>query len=145
LVRRIAEAGPEGAHACANHAGNLAATHCERCGVFMCALCRIEADGRQLCPACFERLCDEGALRSAVATYRDYGRLAGLLALLGLLVIFVAPVAGPASIYFGRKRLGQLAAMGEAGGRGSVYGVMALAALETVAGIAAIAMMVRSF
>jgi uncharacterized Zn finger protein (UPF0148 family) len=142
-VTPLGQAGPEGAHACAHHAGNAAATHCGRCGVFMCNLCRIEADGKTLCPACFERLSDEGALPSAIASYRDYGRLSALLALLGLVVIFVAPVAGPGSIYYGLKRLSQLAASKEEGGKGTVYAVMALAALETIAGIAVIVWLVR--
>lgn len=143
-LRPLADAGPEGTHACGTHAGNAAVTHCSRCGVFMCPLCRIDADGLALCPACFERLADEGALHSAIATYRDYGRLAGMLALLGFLVIFVAPAAGPGAIYYGRKRLRQLEAMKEDGGRGAVYTVFAVGVLETLLGLGVIAMMVRS-
>jgi len=141
-VPRLGEAGPVGSHACANHAGNAAVTHCSRCGVFMCPLCRIEADGMALCPACFERLSDEGALPSAIATCRDYGRLAGALAVLGLLMPFLAPAAGPGSIYYGVKRLKQLEALKEDAGRGGVYAVFALAALETLLGFGLIWMMV---
>jgi hypothetical protein len=143
-VRRTAEAGPEGAHACANHPGNVAASHCSRCGVFMCALCRIEVDGMGLCPACFDRLVGEGALPSAIATYRDYGRLATALAALGLLLIFVGPVAGPAAIYYGRKRLQQLTALKETGGRAGMVAVMILGALDAIGGVALIVTMVRS-
>lgn len=144
-MKRLAEAGPGGAHACANHAGNLAATHCARCGIFMCALCRIEADGQTLCPACFERLSDEGALRSAIATYRDYGRMSAMLAALGLLFIFVGPVAGPASIYYGRKRLDQMRVHGDEGTRLGVYTAMAVGALGAIGGVVAIALMVKSW
>lgn len=141
-VARTSEAGPESANACANHAGNVAATHCSRCGVFMCPLCRIDADAMVLCPACFDRLVAEGAVPSAIATYRDYGRQATMLAIVGLLIIFIGPIAGPAAIYFGRKRLKQLTAMKQEGGRVGVYAVFVLAVLETVFGILAIGSMV---
>ncbi|HSB61765.1 MAG TPA: hypothetical protein VLI67_08590, partial [Vicinamibacteria bacterium] len=141
-VPRLGEAGPEASHACAGHSGNAAVAHCSRCGVFMCPLCRIEADGMALCPACFERLSDEGALPSAIATYRDYGRLARALAVLGLLLPLLAPAAGPGGIYYGARRLKQIEAMKEDGGRGGVYAVIALAALETALGFGIVWMMV---
>lgn len=142
-VPRTTEAGPEAAHACANHAGNVAATHCARCGVFMCSLCRIDADAMALCPACFDRLVAEGALPTAIGTYRDHGRQATMLALLGLLIIFVGPIAGPAAIYCGRKRLKQLAAMKQKGGRAGVYAVFVLGAVDTVLGIVVLVSMVK--
>jgi hypothetical protein len=134
-VPRITEAGPEATHACANHAGNVAATHCSRCGIFICSLCRIDADAMVLCPACFDRLVADGALPSAIATYRDYGRQATMLMVMGILIIFVAPIAGPAAIYCGRKRLKQLTAMKQEGGRAGVYVVFVLAVLETLFGM----------
>ena len=136
-------AGPEAAHACANHSGNLARTHCSRCGVFMCSLCRIDADAMALCPACFDRLVGEGALPTAIGTCRDHGRQATMLALLGILIIFVGPIAGPAAIYYGRKRLAQLRAMKQEGGRAGVYAVFVLGALETGLGIAVLVSMMR--
>ena len=141
-VGRTAEAGPEGSHPCANHAGNVAATHCSRCGVFMCALCRIEADAMVLCPACFDRLVAEGGLPSAIATYRDYGRQATMLAILGLLLV-VGPIAGPASIYYAQKRLVQMKAQGEGGGRAGLYFLQVLGALEALLGIAALVWIFR--
>lgn len=142
-VKRTAEAGPEGAHACANHAGNVAATHCSRCGVFMCSLCRIDADAMVLCPGCFDRLVAEGGLPSAIATYRDYGRQATVLAILGLVVAFVGPIAGPASIYCARKRLQQMKAMGQEGGRAGLFAVYVIGVLETILGIAVLVFMFR--
>jgi hypothetical protein len=142
-VRRTAEAGPEGAHACANHAGNVAVTHCSRCGVFMCSLCRIDADAQVLCPGCFDRLAADGGLPSAIATYRDYGRQASMLAVLGLLVIFVGPIAGPACIYFAYKRLQQLKAQGEEGSRAGLYAVQVVGVLETILGTFTLVWMFR--
>jgi hypothetical protein len=142
-VKPLAQAGPDAAQACAHHAGNAAETHCGRCGVFMCALCRIEADAKVLCPACFERLSDEAALPSTIATYRDYSRLAGLLALLGL-VPFIGPVAGVGSVYYAVQRLGQMSKNGETDGRIGLIAVMGLAVVEIVGGAAFIVWMVRS-
>jgi hypothetical protein len=141
-VPRVAEAGPEGAHPCGHHPGNVASEHCGRCGVFMCRLCRIDTDGRVLCPACFERLADGRELPSLVAHYRDYGHMQFYLALLGLLVIFVGPVTGPASVYYGVKGLRQREALGEAGGRLKTWVLFALGAVETVAGVAVLVSMV---
>lgn len=135
-VPRLAESGPGGAQPCPAHPGNAASVHCSRCGVFACALCRIETDGKVLCPACFERLADAGELPSLLAAYRDYGRSQALLAALGLVVPFVGPVAGPASIYYGTKALAQRRAMGEEQRRASVWALCLLGAAEAVAGAA---------
>jgi len=112
-VRAVEEAGPGAVASCAAHRGNVAAANCSRCGVFMCELCRIDADERVLCPACFERLSAEGALPSARTTFRDYGRMGAQLLLLSLLFsVFGAPFALGA-VYAGVKGLGQRRRLGE--------------------------------
>jgi len=135
-VPRVAEAGPAGAQACPLHPGNAVVGTCGRCGVFTCALCRVEVEARALCPACFERLADAGELPSLVTTYRDFGRAQYIVALLGLLFFFLGPVTGPASVYYGTKALAQGRASGEAAPRLGVYALFALGALETIGGIA---------
>ena len=135
-VPRLAEAGPEGAQACPVHPGNAVVGTCGRCGVFTCALCRVEADARVLCPPCFERLADAGELPSLVSTYRDYGRAQYIVALLGLLFFFLGPVTGPASAYYGTKALAQARAAGEAGALPRVVALFVLGALETIGGVA---------
>ena len=141
-IPRVAEAGPDGANPCGHHPANVASEHCSRCGVFMCALCRVDSDGRVLCPPCFERLADAGDLPSLVSHYRDYGHIQAYLVLLGLLVIFVGPVAGPASIYYGMKALAQKEAMGDPGGRVGTWVLFVLGAAAAVGGLAAIAAVV---
>jgi hypothetical protein len=142
-VLRLAEAGPTGANPCAHHPGNAAIAHCSRCGVFICALCRIEVDRRTLCPGCFERLSDEGGLPSMVTRYRDYGRAQALLALLGVLVIFLGPVTGPGSLYYGVRRLRQMKRMNEPEGRWRVQLLLALGVVEAVVGVGVYVAMVR--
>jgi hypothetical protein len=155
-VPRVAEAGPEGANPCGHHPGNVAAEHCTRCGVFMCALCRIETDGRVLCPACFERLVDAGELPSLVAHYRDYGHMQLSLVLLGLVIValgalsgpaapyfvVVGMVMGPSSIYFGVKERERRRRIDDPGGGIRHTVLFVLAAVEALAGLWAIASMV---
>jgi hypothetical protein len=116
-VKRLADAGPVAETACAQHPLNATETNCQRCGVMMCGLCRIDADERVLCPACFDRLAAEGALASTRTTFRDYGRQASTLALAGLLFFWAGILFGPAVIYCSVRSLKQLREMGEVGGR----------------------------
>jgi hypothetical protein len=135
-VTRVSEAGPQAAHPCPAHPGNVASDHCSRCGVFACALCRIETDGLLLCPACFERLADAGELPSLVASYRDFGRAQALLVVLGLLFFFLAPVTGPASVYYGRKALAQRRAMQVEPRSAAVFALYLLGAAQALGGAA---------
>ena len=72
----------------------------------MCQLCRIDSDGLTLCPGCFDRLADEGALPSARRTYRDYGLLSSHLALIGFVLVWpLGMVIGPWAAWMGIKGL----------------------------------------
>ena len=113
LVRALAEAGPDGSAGCAAHPGNAAASHCERCGVFMCDLCRIDTDGMALCPACFDRLCAEGALASSRTAFRDYGRMGMQLLAAGVLFWIGATPLGLGAVYAGVQGLRQKSRIGE--------------------------------
>jgi uncharacterized Zn finger protein (UPF0148 family) len=142
-VARLAEAGPEGANPCGHHPGNVASDHCSRCGVFMCALCRIDVDGRVLCPACFERMAEARELPVLLAHYRDYSVLQLHLVILGFLIIFVGPVTGPASVYYGLRGLEQRKAMDDSRGRVLAVALFFLAAVQLLGGLWAIASLVR--
>jgi hypothetical protein len=117
--RALSEAGPDGATACSNHAGNAATTNCERCGIFMCDLCRIDSDSMVLCPACFERLGAEGALASSRTRFRDYARMGVTYVIAGIFLWMVALPLGLAAIYAGVQGLRQKRRLGE----GSVVGL----------------------
>jgi len=127
-VKALVESVGEGGTACASHPGNASTSNCQRCGVFMCSLCEIDADEMKLCPACFDRLSAEGALASTRTTFRDYGRQASMLALAGVPLMAFGVVLGTAAAFYGIRSLRQLRAMGESGGR-------ARAAVAIVAGI----------
>jgi hypothetical protein len=141
-VRPMAEAGPEGATPCGNHPGNAAEGNCQRCGVFICGLCRIDTDGISLCPACFERLSDEGALASSRVAYRDYARLASSLAALGVFLWFIAPVAGIGVAYYGLKGLKQKREAGES--QVGTWAALVLGAAEIVGGLWLLSLLVRT-
>ena len=133
-VRAVEEAGPGGAASCAAHRGNVAAANCSRCGVFMCDLCRIDADAMVLCPACFDRLSAEGALPSARTTFRDYGRMGTTFLLLGLLFSVVGAPFTLGAVYAGVKALGQRQTLGE-GSAVRAWVVIGLGVLGTLGSV----------
>ncbi len=120
---------------CATHALNAAVTSCDRCGAFMCALCRIDVDKRTLCPTCFERLSSEGALESTRTTFRDFPGLAGVTATFGCLMAALGILFGPLAIYYGVKALKQKKSMGENDGMVGIWAAIVLGGLECAAGI----------
>ena len=141
-VARLAEAGPEAANPCGHHPGNVASDHCSRCGVFMCALCRIDTDGRILCPSCFERMADAGELPTLVGHYRDFSVLQLQLVILGLSIV-LGPVTGPTSVYYGLKGLKQKKAMGDSRGQVLAVALFFVAAVQVLAGLWVIASLVK--
>jgi hypothetical protein len=115
-VGSMAEAGPEGAVPCARHVGNAAVGNCSRCGVFMCNLCRIEIEGQELCPGCFDRLTAEGVLSGAQTRIRDYRGMALSLGVLGLLLSCFGLITGPVTLFFVAQAVRQKRRWNEKGG-----------------------------
>lgn len=70
---------------CGNHPANPAESECERCGMFVCALCRTDAENRIFCPACFERLVDEGAFQAFRKRVRSHFEMSKRYALFSAL------------------------------------------------------------
>ena len=98
---------PEGvAAACANHARNAAVTSCQRCGLFVCALCEMRVEGGSYCPSCFDRARQQGTLQSR---YRDYASMAVSAVVFGFLCYLVP---GVFAIYWAAKGIGQRRAEG---------------------------------
>ena len=98
----------------------------------MCNLCKIDADNMVLCPSCFERLSNEGALASAQTTFTNYGGIARLC-LLGAFCtgFFLAPVA----LIYAIKGIKQKREMGEWDGVSGLYITVVLAGLECLGAI----------
>lgn len=115
-VGSVAEAGPEGAVPCARHPGNAAVDNCSRCGVFMCNLCRIEIEGQELCPGCFDRLTEQGVLSGAQTRIRDFRGMAVSLGVLGLLFSCFGLITGPVTLFFVAQAVRQKRRWNEQGG-----------------------------
>ncbi len=84
------------ANVCGNHPANSAESECERCGMFVCALCSTDAESRIYCPACFERLVDEGAfqaLRKRVRSHFQMSKRFALFSALAPLGLIFAPLS----------------------------------------------------
>ncbi len=94
----LAAAGPAGGTPCAVHAGNAAVGNCERCGLFVCALCRTEIPGQKLCPACFDRLTVEGKLPVLRTSFADLPGLAVLAGFGGLFFVVFGILTGPLTL-----------------------------------------------
>jgi hypothetical protein len=143
VVPELGAAGPDGAVACAVHDGNAAVATCGRCGVFACALCTVEADGKVLCAACFDRLCQEGALPSTITHQRHWEGLAAVSVVLCFVGCgFLAPALGPAGIYYSVKGLRAKRDQGETDGVRWLNAWLVLGCLVTVGGLALIGWMI---
>jgi hypothetical protein len=95
------DTGVDTATPCANHPRNSAVANCQRCGVFICSLCELEIGGGRYCPACFDRLSQEGTLPAALLRFRDYASLAMSTAVLGLIGFFALGIPlGILSLYY---------------------------------------------
>lgn len=120
-IPRLQEAGPEGGHPCAAHGENLAVTHCSRCGVFMCSLCRVEIEDIELCPACYQRQRLAGELIPLRLESTDYGRYALILGILAIFPLTALGFAlGPAAVFFASKGLKESQELGRTSGRTSL-------------------------
>ena len=142
-VQAVELSGPEGATACSSHRGNVAASNCGRCGVFMCELCQIDTDGQLLCPGCFDRLSSEGALASARTTVRDYGRMGVTYVAAGIFLWILAAPLGLGAIYAGVQEIRQRKRIGE-GSLARAWVAIVLGLVEVVGSVALIAVMFRS-
>lgn len=135
-ISAAAQAAQLGSAPCARHARNAAVASCEHCGAFMCALCRIDAEGVAVCAACFERLAATGQLASVRLSFRNYNGVALQLALLGLVVPFFAVLLGPIAILLGFKGLRQGRELGETYGATRAKVAIALGLLQVFLGLA---------
>lgn len=130
VVTSVGESGPEAGTACANHEGNLATTHCGRCGLLICDLCRIESEGTTLCPQCFGRL-TAGGLGATRSRFVDYTGVSLLCSIAGAFTCFFAPLLGPFGAFLAYRSWQQRTAMGD----GRTGAVVALVVALAVTGL----------
>ena len=80
----------EGESACFYHPTKRAVVPCDRCGRFLCALCDVELDGKQLCPGCLETARDAGSMRMLERTRTRYDQIVWSLLIVPLPLCAVA-------------------------------------------------------
>ena len=132
IVPVLATTGPTGANACANHPGNSAVTSCQRCGLFICALCDMNVGTGSYCPTCFDRIRADEELDPAKTRIRDYAGLAKVMLAAGIFMWFASPVFASLSLYYGKKALKQRQ---ETSGRTwTMYLIMIIAGLQILGG-----------
>ncbi len=136
---------PGAATPCARHARNPAIATCERCGAFMCGLCRTDADGKALCMPCFERLRGDGAIADTRTTFKSWRTLGLHLGVLGLLLSPVGLILGPASLVASARGVAQVRRGEEAGGAAGTVTAFVLGMLSTLFGLVMALMLAKAF
>ncbi len=116
---------------CFFHPTKRAATACEGCGRFICALCEIDMGSQHLCPRCVEQGHASGTLEPLKTEYTRYDQIALVLAVLPLLFFYLTLFTAPMAIYFCVRHWRQ-----DAGvlphGRGAVMTAFVFAVLEVI-------------
>jgi len=85
---------------CFYHPLSRAAVPCDDCGRFLCRLCDLPADGRHLCPGCFQVALQGRKLNEFDTKRTMYDSIALLLATLPALLIWIPIFTAPAALYF---------------------------------------------
>jgi hypothetical protein len=89
----------EGESSCFYHPTKRAATACDSCGRFLCALCDLDLNGQHLCPACLKSGKRKGKLKNLENRRLSYDSLAMTLAFLPLLIFYFTLFTAPTTLY----------------------------------------------
>lgn len=125
---------------CFHHPGNRAEVPCDECGCYMCSVCHIEIDGRNLCATCLQhgrglepdRMVRERVLWDSVVLS---------LATLPMLIFYFTIITAPLTLILGfmhRKTPGGLMR-----GRARWYIGMGLAALQVLGWLTLVGFLVK--
>lgn len=145
VVPSLAEAGPDGGVPCTQHARNQAEVSCSRCGTFMCALCRIDADGKPYCPPCYERLTQEGSVAGGAMRLKNYAGYAAACFVGSYMMMFVSPITGSLGIYFAVRGIKEKKVRKEKDGVVRLYFLAVMNALTLLGGIGFLALLLGGF
>ncbi len=121
---------------CFTHPNNAAAALCERCGDFVCHVCRTAVDGKMLCPRCFELLHARGGLAFTQRHFQSplYALIFGICALVTTWLCF-GFVFVPLSLYFGIAALKEINRRPDLPGRKMAVWSIVLSLISIVIGI----------
>ncbi len=88
---------------CFFHSQKKAEKYCAACGRFICALCAVEIDSRNLCPVCFNSNKQAGNLIQLQESNFLFDRIALDIAVIGLLLFFFSLVTAPIALFIAIK------------------------------------------
>ncbi|NOY75627.1 MAG: hypothetical protein GXP32_07525 [Kiritimatiellaeota bacterium] len=81
---------------CFNHPDKIAAVPCAECGIFLCGLCDINADGVHLCSKCFKNKKNElENFAGSTTVYDDFFILLAILPMIILPFVFLTIITAP--------------------------------------------------
>lgn len=145
VVPSLAGVGPEAGAPCAQHARNQAEAACSRCGQFMCALCKIDAEGKAYCPPCYERLMNEGSVPGGATRMKFYAGYATLCFFSCFLFWFLGPLPGALGIFFAIKGIQDKKSRNEQDGVAILYLLLVACAFGILLGVGMLLGMLGGF
>ena len=101
-----------GEEGCFFHPEKKASVVCEGCGRFLCSLCDLEIDGKQLCPNCVYSSSAKGKIQTLEVQLTRHDRIALTMALGSALLTLFSVIVAPVTIFYAirhRKSPGGLA------------------------------------
>jgi len=97
---RAENADRHGEAQCFYHAGKKAVVPCNACGRLLCAVCRIELDGQNLCVSCLQAGKDNRKISALQHRRTLYDSIALNLAFWPMMMIFPTLLTAPAALYY---------------------------------------------
>ena len=88
---------------CFYHQDKKAVVHCEACGRFLCSMCQIGFEGRNMCPTCIESGMKKGKferIKNETIRYDDIALSLSILPVLLIIPIYFTFITAPLSIFF---------------------------------------------
>ncbi len=84
---------------CFFHPAKKATVACADCGRFVCALCDLEIDGRNLCPSCLEAGRKKDTITALKTRVTRWDQIALMLAVIPLISIYFTVFTAPAALF----------------------------------------------
>lgn len=84
---------------CFYHANKKAIIPCDACGRFLCALCHVDMEGKNLCPSCLEAGQKKNKIKNLQMHRTLYDSIALSLSILSMLVWFITFLTAPIVIF----------------------------------------------
>lgn len=121
---------------CSAHPNNAAVALCERCGDFVCHVCRTAVDGIMLCPKCFELLHARGGLKFTHRHFQFplYALIFGICSIVTTWACLGFAFV-PVSLYFGIAALKEINRRPDLPGRKMAVWSIVLTVISVVIGI----------